>query len=104
MDIDVTRLFIGLIAIRNNREAIPNRDLSEYAFQRGNLYDEREYGFLKDIENAQNLSESQRHWLRLINRRIIERIVVREMPNQQALNNLVNQGFGLLFGDGSIGE
>lgn len=104
MDIDVTSLFTGLIAVQNNREAIPNRDVIEYAFRRGYLYDDREYGFLRDIENAQNLSESQRHWLGKINRRIIEKIVVREMPNQQALNNLVNQAFDILFGDGANGE
>lgn len=101
MDIDVIRLSAGLIAIKNNRGAIPNRDLIEYAFRRGYLYDDREYGFLRDIENAQNLSGNQRHWLEKINRRINYKIVVREMPNQGALDDLDRVAYKLLFGDGA---
>lgn len=88
MDIDARSLFRGMKKIRKNQEAKPNRDLIEYALRRGFLYGDNEYEFLRNIEERRNLSERQKHWLSKINRRIIEKIVVRQLPNQDDLDAL----------------
>lgn len=77
MDIDARKLFNGLRKIRKNPEATPNRDLIEYAFRRGYLYGDNEYDFLRNIVNKRKLTEKQKRWVRFINRRIVEKIVVR---------------------------
>lgn len=86
MDIDTNKLFAGLKKIENNSHAIPNRDLIEYAQRSRYLYDDREYLFLKSIENASELSDKQKQWLYFINRRIIGKITVRQLPNLNKVN------------------
>lgn len=88
MDIDASSLFKSLRRVRNNNSAKPNTALIEYAWRRGNLYTEKEYEFLTSIcGRRRRLSEKQLHWLQLINRRIIESIVVREIPDQIVIAN-----------------
>lgn len=91
MDIDATPLFRSLNRIRSNTSAKPNLMLINYAWERGYLYGQNEYGFLFNINRRRNLSEPQLHWLRLINRRIIESIVVRRLPNQIDAVRIPNQ-------------
>lgn len=88
MGIDAGQLFNGLRKIRNNPEAPPNRDLIEYALARGYLYGDNEYDFLRNVVNKRRLSEKQKQWLTFINRRIIEQIVVRELPGRNNLDNI----------------
>lgn len=82
MDIDAGKLFSGLKRIQKNHSAKPNDGLTEYAWNRGYLYGENEYDFLRSItSHRRKLSERQLHWLQKINRRIVETIVVRELPD-----------------------
>lgn len=90
LEIDARKLFNGMRKIIANREAKPNRDLIEYAHQKGYLYGSNEYGFLRSIVNKRKLSEKQIKWLLYINRRIVEKIVVRELPNPVDLNDQEN--------------
>lgn len=88
MAIDARKLFAGLKKIENNPNAKPNRDLIEYANQKGYLYGDHEYRFLKDIQKWKILSERQGGWLSKINRRIINGIVVKKLPTQSQSNVL----------------
>lgn len=86
MDIDAGSLFRGLRRVRNNNSAKPNDALIEYAWRRGHLYGENEFDFLTSIRRQhRRLSEKQKNWLQKINRRIIESIVVRQIPDQVAI-------------------
>lgn len=88
MAIDARKLFAGLRKIENNPKVKPNRDLIEYANQKGYLYGDHEYRFLKNIQNWKILSERQEGWLWKINRRIINKIVVKNLPTQSQSNEL----------------
>lgn len=86
MEIDTGKLFSGLKKLQDNEKAKPNRDLIEYAMQKGYLHGLNEYQFLKNIEMCRNLTEKQQRWLCFINRRIIQATVVRQLPNQSRSN------------------
>lgn len=80
MDINADALFGALNSVWHDNSAIPNMELIEYAWRRGNLYGPHEYAFLMNIHRRYILSERQLHWLQKINRRIVENIVVRYIP------------------------
>lgn len=82
MDINADMLFRALNRVRNNNSAKPNIALIEYAWRRGYLYGPHEYEFLTNICRRHIPSERQMHWLQKINRRIVESIVVRRIPDQ----------------------
>lgn len=83
MEIDASKLFSALARVRKNNSAKPNEALSEYAWKCGYLYGENEYKFLKNIRGQRkSLKDKQLHWVQKINRRIVESIVVRRLPDQ----------------------
>lgn len=82
MEIDARKLFAGFKKLQKNALAKPNLDLIEYALQQGFLYGEHEYVFIRNIMNKKQLSQRQQDWLEKINRRIINGIVVRKLPNE----------------------
>lgn len=87
MDIDSGTLFDGLKRLRKDNSARPNRMLTEHAYKKGFLYGENEYEFLLNINRKRKISEKQESWLRKINRRILEKITVRELPDQDDETN-----------------
>lgn len=87
MNIDSGSLFRSLKTIRGNRSAKPNMSLINYAWDRRYLYGKNEYNFLADISRKRRLSQKQLNWLLKINRRILEKIVVRRVPDQINTND-----------------
>lgn len=73
-------IIIDFLRIGRYRTERPGSKLIEYAYYSGYLYDEREYLYLQDIMYQRYLNKNQEHWLKLINRRIVECIVVNENP------------------------
>lgn len=57
------------------------------------IYREKEYAFLIDIEKIANLTEKQIEWLCAINLRIADKIVVTKLPSNQVAfgDNMWNQ-------------
>lgn len=82
MEIDASKLFRGLKRIQRNNKAKPNPALIEYAQEQGYLYGDNEYEFLQNIKRRRELSERQENWLTKINRRIVEKIVVQRLPDE----------------------
>lgn len=74
--IQTGNLFVGLKRIAANPSANANEDLITHAYQLGYIY-EREYKFLMDTRRKRVLSEKQLAWKKKINRRIINKTVVR---------------------------
>jgi hypothetical protein len=69
-------LFQGLKRIAKDHSANPNEDLIEHAQKFGYLY-EKEYDFLMETRHKRKLSTKQLAWKEKINRRIVNKIVVR---------------------------
>ncbi len=78
VDLGTTQIFAGLKRIQNDPEANANEALISYAETRGFLY-EKEPEFLRQTAHKRNLSGKQLAWKEKINRRIVERIVVRRL-------------------------
>ena len=78
LGIDTGNLFDGLKRIALDDSANPNEDLIKHAYELGYLYGEKEYKFLMDTRYKKKLSVAQLAWKRKINRRIIQRTVVRK--------------------------
>jgi len=74
--IDTGNTFAGLKRIAQDPSANPNEDLIEHAYRLGYIF-EKEYGFLMGTRRKRNLSEKQLAWKQKINRRIINKTVVR---------------------------
>jgi hypothetical protein len=70
-------LFDGLKRIKLDELANANTAVIEYAWERGYIHDLNEYSFLKSTALARKLSDKQANWKKLINRRIINQVVVR---------------------------
>ena len=77
IEIDTGNLFGGLKKIIKDPTANPNRDLIIQAYKLGYLYGEREYTFLMSLRGKRKFSAAQYAWKIKINRRIINKIVVR---------------------------
>lgn len=74
--IDTGNLFDGIKRLKKDpMNAKPNKDLITHAQKCGYIY-KQEPKFLLDICRKRNLSASQLSWLRNINRRILQKIVV----------------------------
>ena len=76
LELDTGNVFSGLRKINQDIYANANRDLIVHAYECGYIY-EREYHFLMETRLKRNLSEKQIAWKKKINRRIINRKVVR---------------------------
>ena len=75
--IDTGTLFAGIKRIRENIFANANDAVIDYAQRLGYLYGENEVKFLRRTTLSRNLTEKQRDWKAKINRRILEKIVVK---------------------------
>jgi hypothetical protein len=78
MEIDTGTLFEGLKRIAKDPSANANSTVVEYAYRSGYLYDSKEYTFLKNTLRKRNLSPAQVAWKIKINRRILNKIIVRK--------------------------
>jgi len=76
--IDTGTLFAGLKRIAKDPEANPNTAVIEYAWERGFLFDEKEYRFLLSTARKRNLSQRQASWKSKVNRRILNQTVVKK--------------------------
>lgn len=76
IQIDTGNLFDGLKRIAADPTANANHDVIEYAMERGYLYGDVEYDFLKRTARKRRLSEAQLAWKAKINRRIIKQTIV----------------------------
>jgi len=74
--IETGNLFTGLKRIAIDETANANKDLIDHAFRLGYIY-ENEHKFLMDTRRKRNLSPKQVAWKVKINRRIINKTVVR---------------------------
>lgn len=75
----------GLKEIRQDRSAVPNRALINYAWKNGHLYSKRERKFLLSMRQWWgNVSAAQEGWLNYINRRIIENIPALSEPKSES--------------------
>ena len=74
--IETGNLFTGLKRIYHDIEANPNDDLMFHAYRLGYIY-ENEYKFLMQIKRKRSLSQKQTSWKIKINRRILNKTVVR---------------------------
>lgn len=77
LQIETGNLFEGLKRIAANPKANANKDVIEYAWAKGYLFGENEYGFLIQTMRKRNLSPSQMSWKKKINSRIINGTVVK---------------------------
>ena len=75
--IETGNLFAGLKRIAKNNSANANEDLIIHAYKLGYIY-ESEYKFLMDTRRKRKLSDKQNAWKEKINRRIVNRTVVRK--------------------------
>ncbi|MDA3832071.1 MAG: hypothetical protein PF495_01610 [Spirochaetales bacterium] len=75
--IDTGNLFDGLKRIAQDDTANANTDLIEHAYKLGYLYSENEYKFLLSTRYKRKLSPAQLAWKQKINRRIVNKTVVR---------------------------
>ena len=76
IEIDTGNLFEGLKRIASDAEANANKDLIVHAYKFGYIF-ESEYNFLMQTRLKRNLSLKQLAWKQKINRRIINKTVVR---------------------------
>lgn len=74
--IETGNLFTGLKRIASDESANANEDLIIHAYQLGYIY-ENEYKFLMQTKRKRKLSPKQLDWKQKINRRIINKTVVR---------------------------
>lgn len=74
--IDTGNLFAGLRKIVEDETANANADLIIHAYRLGYIY-ESEYDFLLQTSRKRKLSVKQLEWKRKINRRIVNKTVVR---------------------------
>ncbi|MDP9690628.1 MULTISPECIES: hypothetical protein [unclassified Pseudomonas] len=77
LQIETGNLFAGLRKITLNPSANANEDLIEYSWEKGYLFGENEYLFLKRTMNKRKLSPDQISWKKKINNRILKGTVVR---------------------------
>lgn len=75
--IQTGNLFAGLKRIAKDVTANANEDLIIHAYNLGYIY-ESEYRFLMDTKRKRKLSEKQQAWKEKINRRIVNKTVVRK--------------------------
>ena len=76
LEIETGNLFAGLKRIMQFNTANANKDLIDYANKAGYLF-EGEFKFLMQTRHRKKLSIKQIEWKKKINRRIINKIVVR---------------------------
>lgn len=76
LGLDTATLVTGLKRIIGDNTANPNEAVIEYAYERGYIY-EKERQFLLDTRRKRNLSDKQLQWKIKINRRIVEKIIVK---------------------------
>ena len=81
LGIDTGNLFDGLKRIRDDPSANANESLIEYARRNGFLFD-KEYQFLHSTKLKRKLSGPQLRWKLKINRRILDRTVVRRRTDR----------------------
>ena len=79
--IDTGNLFSGLKRIARDDTANANEDLIIHACKLGYIF-KNEYKFLMDTRLKRNLSQRQIAWKQKINRRIINKTVVRGQKNR----------------------
>lgn len=82
IDLGNAPIFAGLRKIRSDIGANANMALIAYAESKGFLF-QKEVGFLVDTSRKRNLSVKQRAWKEKINRRIVEGILVRTLPQER---------------------
>lgn len=75
--IQTGNLFAGLKRIAKDITANANEDLIIHSYRLGYIY-ESEYKFLMDTKNKRKLSDKQIAWKEKINRRIVNKTVVRK--------------------------
>jgi hypothetical protein len=80
--IDTGNLFPGLKRIAQDPSANANQDLIEHARMLGYLYSDKEYEFLMQTRHKRKLSPKQLAWKQLINRRIVNKIVVQRRTSR----------------------
>jgi hypothetical protein len=85
MGIDTSTLFDGLKRIAKDHSANPNEALVDFAWKKGYLYDEREYEFIQQMCRKRKRSEAQNSWVAKINRRIVNKIVVKKRSTIEEL-------------------
>lgn len=78
IQIDTGNLFDGLKRIARDESANANADLIEHAYRMGYIYDEKEYNFLKETMHKRKLSQKQLAWKTKINRRILQKTIVKK--------------------------
>lgn len=94
MDIDSGSLFDGLKRLQKKIDAKPNTVLIDYAWRNGYLYGQNELNFLKRIQSKRKMPAKQNDWLIKINRRILQMIVVRQMPHESNENRSNHETIG----------
>lgn len=77
MALDTKGLFNGLRKIAKDDTARPNQELIEYALKAGFLFGTNEYEFLVNMRGRRSLSAKQIAWVQKINRRILNKTIVR---------------------------
>lgn len=75
--IETGNLFSGLKRIAIDETANTNIDVIDHAYRLGYIF-EKEYKFLMDTRNKRNLSAKQLAWKVKINRRILNKTIVRK--------------------------
>ena len=75
--IDTGNLFDGLKRIAKDTQANPNEDLIINAYNLGYIHED-EYEFLMQINRKRKFSDKQMAWKEKINRRIVNKTVVRK--------------------------
>ena len=81
--IETGNLFDGLRRIAQDTHSNPNLAVIEYAYEKGFLFGEKEYNFLKQTARKRNLSPAQSAWKAKINRRILSQTVVQRRTTRQ---------------------
>ncbi|POA17266.1 hypothetical protein C1886_22755 [Pseudomonas sp. FW300-N1A1] len=77
LGIDTGNLFDGLRRISLDPTANANADVVEYAWEKGYLFNEEEYNFLRRTVLKRKLSPKQIAWKKKVNIRILKGTVVR---------------------------
>jgi len=75
--IQTGNLFSGLKRIAKDSTANANEDLIIHSYNLGYIY-ESEYKFLMETKNKRKLSDKQKSWKEKINRRIVNKTVVKK--------------------------
>lgn len=71
MGVETGRLFDGFKRIQQDDTANANKDLIEYAYKAGHIFNS-EYKFLMETKNKRKLSPKQLAWKQKINQRILK--------------------------------